>query len=179
MTFGQRLKYIIHYCNYTQKDLATTLNITENKISKLVTEKQKPSNEDLLLFSEFLHLTVDQLLGKDLYLDNLLEDNYDLENKLKIAILPVRKLLHQKQVFSLDDNAYFDILSVDVYNGYISYLDTVNRVKVKKTQEEIDKELAWLRETYPDAHDYLLEEYKREPAIRKFKIQDYGKTWTL
>jgi len=179
MTFGQRLKYIIKYLRLTQKEISFITTISENKISKLVTEAQNPTIEDVKRLSDNLKFTTDQLLGKDLYFDEILKSIYNIATDLNIDIFIFQKLLEVNQIWIKSEKRFFEIINIDVHNKTISYLDTVNCVKVRKTEEEIEKELELLRENFPEGKDYLLEEYKRLPQIKTCKFKELGKKWLI
>ena len=179
LTFGERLKYYLKYKNLTQKQISKEINISEKKISKLVTDKQKPTIEDLKLLSIGLELTIDQLIGKDRNFDEFLYLIYNIEILIEMEILPAKNLLNQKRIYSIIDERFYQIVSIDIYNKVVNYLDTVNGVKVEKTQEEIDKELAQLREEFPDAKDYSLSIYKIIPQIKNYKLSEFNKKWRM
>ena len=64
-TFGQRLQRLRKNANLTQEDVATKLNITAQAVSKWENDVSAPDISVLVELSDFLGVTLDELLGKE------------------------------------------------------------------------------------------------------------------
>lgn len=175
--FGDRLNSLIHYLNYTQKDLAKMSGLSADKIHRLISGEQEPSASDLLKLSKALKVNPKQLLGEDNFFDNYLATNSYFTSQFDLSIEDIVEISQSKQIYILKDHSFFNILSIDIFTNTVTYLDTVNCVKVKKTEEEIERELSILREIFPGSASYPLEENKRLPQIKKVKFKTYRKEW--
>ena len=79
-TTGEILKYLRQCNNYSQKDVADSLNLSVSAISQYETGKRNLSANEIVLFADFYHVSCDYLLGKEKI------DTKDLlEKKLKLS----------------------------------------------------------------------------------------------
>ena len=64
MTFSKRLKEIREANDYSRKDLAAALNVSDTTISNYENANREPDLKTLIQISEYLNVSVDYLLGQ-------------------------------------------------------------------------------------------------------------------
>lgn len=64
MTFSKRLKEIREANDYSRKDLAAALNVSDTTISNYENANREPDIKTLIQISEYLNASVDYLLGQ-------------------------------------------------------------------------------------------------------------------
>lgn len=89
-TFGQRFQRLRKNAGLTQEDVATKLNITPQAVSKWENDVSAPDISVLTELSDILHVSADELLGKEVNSVQMLppEKRKKLENMfLRINVL--------------------------------------------------------------------------------------------
>lgn len=63
-TFAQNLKRLRKQHNLTMKQLASYIDVSQSKISKLENEQISPHIEDIINIANYFNISTDELLGK-------------------------------------------------------------------------------------------------------------------
>ena len=91
MSFSIRLKRLREEKNIRQEDLATILNISRQAISNYEQGTRIPKDEKILiLIADYFNVTIDYLLGRDLYKTpylNCLNDKKETYRHTKAVLL--------------------------------------------------------------------------------------------
>lgn len=66
MSFAEKLKALRSENHYTQKYVASYLNVSRSTIAGYETKNRQPSHEKLTILAELFHVSVDYLLDDDI-----------------------------------------------------------------------------------------------------------------
>ena len=101
-TTGEILKYLRQSNNYSQKDVADSLNLSVSAISQYETGKRNLSANEIILFADFYHVSCDYLLGKErVDTKDLLEKKLKLSYEITVKSNKETKSLFEKFMIAL------------------------------------------------------------------------------
>lgn len=121
MSFGENLRNVRKKKNITQEDLAETLGVSRQAISKWESNNGYPETEKLLVISEVLNISIDSLLNGSSTLDVKQEiaeaESVKASNKLYIIDANKRKLAAFEE-FGIDMIGINNTGEADVITGF-------------------------------------------------------------
>lgn len=121
MSFGENLRNVRKKKNITQEDLAETLGVSRQAISKWESDNGYPETEKLLVISEVLNISIDSLLNGSSTLDVKQEiaeaESVKASNKLYIIDANKRKLAAFEE-FGIDMIGINNTGEADLITGF-------------------------------------------------------------
>lgn len=129
VTTGLILKFLIKFNRLNQKTAATKLNVPEYRLSRYCLNKQEMSYNDLLTISNYFHISVDVLLGKDLYFNYLV--NFENATRKDLSFdtkeFPTKileEILKSKSIWSYKHHKNFLVDNVNVVDQEFTVKDS-------------------------------------------------------
>ena len=106
MLFTKRLKEFRKAAHLTQQELGSKVFVSKSSISSYENGTKQPKLETLVLLADVFHTSIDQLLGKDLYMiaenDQMYGISLAKEELVLIQKIRNRPLLYQLLVDKMD-----------------------------------------------------------------------------
>ena len=126
---GKQIKQLLNAHEITQSQLAKKMNVSDSKLSKIISGSMEPNTQDLILLSQIFQVSIDELImGKPH------EQFSVLENAILNGEESFQKFIQENPEWTtrVDDsghNIYFYIKKYDAYDLLTSFF----RGKAKKT----------------------------------------------
>lgn len=86
--FGKRLKRLLDKRNITQAQMAKDLNVSPATISGYVTNAHQPAIDMLIDIAEYLHVSVEELVGVPIQVDDPIRKDKIIQITEMTSILP-------------------------------------------------------------------------------------------
>jgi transcriptional regulator with XRE-family HTH domain len=166
--FAQRLRELRKSKNLLQDDLALYLNVTNKTISSYETESSEPNLEALVKIAEYFDVTVDYLLGVDIYKN---KDDKELAKSLsggQLDELPYSAQKDAAQIYKelleciIDHQKYYDSVFINEYKNEPPIISVLLR-EIFDTIEAYKMITVYLKQN----KSYFDTTYKFQEMVRK------------